>query len=378
MRREEIELLEKPYGDALSNEVNFFDKIIGASLPSANKLAKEILNDLDHTTFGVRWWSVLPTQERILIGDYLYQCCNGIELNLAEAKLHYFEWLDAREQRNNQIADGIVIDRHGVRFKHATSESAKDDLPERIEKLHLGGFFRAIGSSLDCLGATIVAVLGLKTSLRRADLRASQKALREIPLSNDIGIQLQLRFFQFLQDLEKAVGPDGWLEWTSQCRNMLVHRGRRSSSFDVVPKENLLFDARGRIIPRATSKMHLARYPDRSEIEALVRTKANWLNEDAESTLDGVFLSCQKFEERTCEELCSIWDSRRKNPSLIEQPLQQWNAKIQSTSFRGYITSAQPFTSDTLTVNPSFRHRILAAAVDDAHRGLWNGSQWAQ
>ena len=377
MRREEIELLEKPYDDALSNEVNLFDTVIGASLPSANRLAKEILDDLDTTTFGVRWWSLLPTQERILIGDYLYQCCNGIELNLAEAKLHYFEWLDAREKRNHQIADSIVIDRQGVRFKHPESQSAMDDLPERLEKLHLGGFFRAIGSSLDCLGAMVVGVLGLKTSLRHADLKASKNALKEIAHSNDAGIQLQLRFFQFLTDLERAVGPDDWLEWTSQYRNTLVHRGRRSSSFDVVPKEHLLYDARGRIKPRATSKMHLARYPDRSEIEALLKTKATWLNENAESTLDGIFISCLKFEERTSEELCSIWDTRRKNPSLIEQPHQQWNAKIRSTTFRGYIASAQPFASDTLTLNPSFRHRMLAASVDDAHRGLWNGSQWA-
>jgi hypothetical protein len=31
MRREEIELLEKPYDHALSNEVNFFDKITSAT-----------------------------------------------------------------------------------------------------------------------------------------------------------------------------------------------------------------------------------------------------------------------------------------------------------------------------------------------------------
>ncbi len=71
MRQQEIELLEKPYDKTLSNEVNFFDNAIGASLRSANRLAKEILNDLDTTTFGVGWWSNLPTQERILIGDPL-------------------------------------------------------------------------------------------------------------------------------------------------------------------------------------------------------------------------------------------------------------------------------------------------------------------
>src|SRR6266498_4523317 len=222
MRPQELEILNRPYEP--HDSIHFhqrFDSTIGADLPSNANLASAILNDLDPANLGVRWWGNLPPVERILIGDYLYQSTVGVEVNLSEAQLHFFEWLQARDQANNGIADSVVFDEKGVpHFKHPPSNSAADDLPNRLERLHLGGFFRAIGSSLDCLGAAVIGVLGLRTSLRYGDLKSAEKALLKIGPSEHAGPQLQADFCEFFNDVKKTAGPEDWLDWTDQYRNM--------------------------------------------------------------------------------------------------------------------------------------------------------------
>ncbi len=376
MRQGEKKILSKPYAmQHIGDPHRRLDSAIDAYVPSAEKLAGEILHDLDLTNHGVKWWGYLAVHERILIGDYLYQCVNAIQVNLTEAKLHYFEWLDTRDKENDRIANAVSLDDVGeARLKHPSSHSGLDDLPERLQRLHLGGFFRAIGSSLDCLGGAIIGVLGLKISLRRGDLNEAEKTLR-LTRPTDAGSKLQKSFLDSFANAKERSGPEDWLKWTNQYRNMFVHRGRRASSYEVIPREHLFYDPNGQIIPRATSKLHLARFPDRSEVEALIVGKHTWLGEDAADTLSLIFESCRALQEETCERLCSIWDERRRNPTLIQQPIEQWKTKIRSCRFAGYDPS-KPFLGDTMNLSGSLAHRIRAAAVDDAQRSLWDGSDW--
>ena len=114
MRKQEINNLNKPYNKSAEDLFNRrFDSAIGADIPSAGKLVEEIFNDLDTNTFGIRWWLSLPTEERILISDYLYQCVDSIETNLVEAKIHFLEWLGARDRGDERIADVISKDLFG-------------------------------------------------------------------------------------------------------------------------------------------------------------------------------------------------------------------------------------------------------------------------
>src|SRR5215211_6848539 len=103
MRREDTMKLNEPYTDLRDELDRRFEASIEADVPSAGKLFLEIFHDLDTKSFGISWWGSVPVEERILISDYLYQCAEGVEKNLAEAKLHYLEWFDAREKQNNRI-----------------------------------------------------------------------------------------------------------------------------------------------------------------------------------------------------------------------------------------------------------------------------------
>lgn len=378
MRQEELTLLNEPYTDARGDIDRRFDSKVGADIPSAINLFNEITGDLDTKSFGISWWQMVPVQERILISDYLYQCGDGVGKNLVEAKLHYWEWLDAREKQNHRIADGIKYQLDGEPyFKHPPSHSASDDLINRMETLHLCGFFQAIGSSLDCLGALIIGVLGLDTSLRHSSINSAEKSLLKVKDLGLPGIKLQIEFRNFFENVKTSSGPVDWLEWADQYRNIFVHRGRRLTHNEIIPREPPLYNPQGMRIPRVTSLMHLAKYPDKSEAEALVKLDM-LLDEDADETLKGVFKSTRELEEATCERLLAIWQERRNNPSLIEQPPTQWTTKrLRQCSFSGYDPKAEALDLDAMTGHPVLFNRMKAASADDAHRDItWANSPW--
>lgn len=376
MRSKDLEVLRQPYSDSKMDIDRRFNSAIGADIPSVTKLTEEIFTDLDEVALGISWWRSLPDRERILISDYLYQSVTGIEVNVAEAKLHLMEWTDIREQQNARIADFIQRDQWGRTYpKVPSSQAPIDDLPHKLESLHICGFLRAIGSSLDCLGAVLIGVLGLAVPLRRSDIRKAEKALLKIEAS-DKGSKLQTDFAQFFEDLKQTVGPIDWLEWVDQYRNMYVHRGRRMTFNQLVRRKTTILDAQGQIIPRADTVLHLAKYPDRSEMEALIKGPRTMLNEDAEVTLEGIFRSCRELQEHTCENLIAVWKERRNSPNLIQQPISQWDTNIRPCQFTGYEPNTPFDKGDWIISNPIFYHRFVAASIDDARVSLWNNSPW--
>jgi hypothetical protein len=379
MRQEELNKLKEPYTQPRSLLDRRFESALGADVPSACRLATEILNDLDEKDFGISWWSSVPVEERILISDYLYQCVDGIEKNLVEAKLHYFEWLDARDRSNDFIVDSIKIDLNGEPYQKLPPVKAPiEELPNALEGMHLCGFFQSIGSSLDCLGGVIIGVLGLKWQLRKNDIGKAKQTLTNIKNPKTPGELLQVEFRDFFESQIVSSGPEDWLEWADQYRNMFVHRGRRLTTNQTRRREGLLYKASGEEYLRATSTLHLAKHPDKTDIEALVK-KDMMLNEDADTTFKGIFKSCRDLNESVCERLLSIWIDRRNNPSLIEQPATQWNPNFRACKFSGYDPNAEPLGADLMTGHPILHHRMLAASADDQHRaGVWANSPWSK
>jgi hypothetical protein len=377
MRSEDLNNLNTPYSN--SNRERFdrrFHSAISADVPSAGKLVNEIFDDLDEKAFGISWWKT-PDEERIFISDYLYQCAEGIETNLVEARLHYLEWLAAREIHNNRIADGIRFHPNGEPFfKHPPSTAPIDDLPNKLEGLHICGFFRAIGSSLDCLGGAIIGVLGLKSSLRMNDIKNAERALEKIKNPQNPGETLQKEFREFFELIKEKSGPKDWLEWVDRYRNMFVHRGRRMYYNEILPRDVALYNQFQQRYLKATSNLHLAKNPDKSEAEAFIK-KDMYVNEEADITFKGVFKSCRDLHESVCERLVSIWQQRRNDSTLIEQPQMQWNDNFKDLTFDGYDPNAEPFMPDVITANQTLQTRLRAAsAFTDAQRKLWEYSRW--
>lgn len=178
----------------------------------------------------------------------------------------------------------------GFGLKMPPSVSPLDDLPHVLQSMHLCGFFRAVGSSLDCLGSMIIGVLALPTSLRRGSLPNAEKALPKNGKSKSAGGKIQSDFKSFLDDAKTSCGVNDWIEWATQYRNMYVHRGRRTSHHQISAHESPLYDAQGRYIPRATTSERLLKHPDRTDIEAFIKSKDIVLDEEVDTTLQGVTL----------------------------------------------------------------------------------------
>src|SRR5689334_306910 len=133
MRDEDIKWLSEPYQNRRADNDRRFHSALGADVPSAGKLTREIFNDLSETSLGVSWWNSTPVQERALISDYLYQCAVAIEGNLAEAKVHYLEFLHARERHDKRIADAVSVGPNGEPYyKHPPAVAPIDDLINKL------------------------------------------------------------------------------------------------------------------------------------------------------------------------------------------------------------------------------------------------------
>lgn len=377
MRREDNEKLQQPYSAATPIDDRFAEAL-GVKLPALRELHREVFADFDETVHGIGWWAPHPgTSRRILISDHLLMCIASIETNIIEARLHLLELGDFNEQEDAIIAHAVTRDREGrPSVKMPERYKPADDLPHHMAALHIAGFFRAVGSALDCLGAAIVGVLALPTSILKTDMLTAIGAFKKLKPPATDATKLRATFGAKLAQLIASAGPPGWLGWATDYRNMLVHRGRRLQLALLQPRGSPLDMPDGSRAMLACSVLQLAGDPDLSDIEALhlTKTTAPVLTEDATTTLEGVMASTLELSEQTAAALVEIWGRRRTEPLLLVQPKEQWPRGCSSASrgFAGYKPGTLPFNIDWLVSNPMFVERLKVAALDTGARKKWD------
>lgn len=347
-----------------------FDRCAGVELPALESLQREIFSDLDTTTFGVRWWSdFLPTRERILIADHLVQCPTAVVHNLVEANLHFVEAKAAWAEHSQRTAR--ALDASG-RFALPPYERAADMLCERHASMHVAGTFRAAGSALDCLAATIIGVLPLPLPIVRADFSQAFDWLRGLRSRAAERTDRQRAFCTLLEGWIADVGPHGWLTWIDEYRNMLVHRPRRVELYMVRP-EVVLVDAKGRPIPRVDSIPVLAGEPGISDVEA-IRGKRFSLSEDGRRTLRAMLESVHDLCRLVGEYLLNLWVGRRESPDA--QPTAQWREQTSSPDgFAGYAPGTIPTSMDQLRTSQQWVKRLSAAALTSKDVHIWSSPE---
>jgi len=150
---------------------------------------------------------------------------------------------------------------------------------------------------------------------------------------------MQARFAAMFEAGIAAAGPPGWLDWTLDFRNMLVHRGRRFEFGQFVPRSPTLYGANARdCCGRAASRSFPAT-PAGPDVEVFLDTP--WtlvLTEEAEQTLQGLIGSTKALLETTAERSLDLWCWRRNHPASLPQPAAQWpnGRSTRSTGFNGY------------------------------------------
>jgi hypothetical protein len=240
--------------------------------------------------------------------------------------------------------------------------------------LHVAGFFRALGSAFDCLGAAMIGVLALPSEIIKADLKKARRSLSGTAQDNASGGgQLKREFEEWLDECVNSVGPKNWLDWVLGMRNMYVHRGRRYQLISVKVDAPILGPDE-LPIPIQHHRLQLPNDPDRSDVEVFLDTKGvPILAEYADVSIDGAFRSAADLAKQVSSRLLRCWERRRKEPDLLTQPKEQWPKDPElRTPFSGFGHAEAPFNPSSMTSNPAWHRRLLAASLDAENRGRWD------
>ncbi len=370
MRYADLEALRVPLPDDQPIDPAFA-RAVGVEIPALRQLYREVFDDLDDEVFGVRWWAgQLGTTRRILVSHHLVECIRSVEINLVEASLHLLEATDHWERESDFLADVIQRRPDGsLQYEARPRATPAEDLSRRLATLHVVGFVRAIGSALDCLGASIIGVLALPRDLRFADFGKAQKALAKAayPLQQDFARRHEIAISE--------VGPAGWLQWTLDLRNMYVHRGRRSHTSQLLPRPEGIYGPDGQLVPRLMALEQLPSDPYRSQVEAFVAIdeKAPVLTEHAEVTLRGIRRSTVDLVTWAARDLVEIWRTRRASPEDLAQSKEQWpeGCSRETSGFIGFSPGSAQYDPTEIHTDRDTWRQFRTAALEDAVRPRW-------
>ena len=376
MRASDLARLNAVYPESVDTPESGAMAALGMELKDWRRLEAAILADFsEQPPYGIGWWAPDPgTSRRILIADQLYACVESVAGNMTEAALHWLEFLDSSDRDSARFADAVKIENGQPQLSAPRPRTPLEQLGSELVRIHLVGVIRALASALDCLAGVIIGVAALPTSILRADFTKARGVLNKISGTANDGARMQAQFAARLEANIAAVGPAGWLEWTLDFRNMLVHRGRRIELGQFVPNTPVLFGPDAQPVIRARRVTHLPRDPGRSDVEVFL--DAPWtlvLSEEAEPTLRGLISSTKALLGTTAKDLVELWDWRRGNPQSLRQSVAQWQdgRSTQSTGFNGYAPGTLEFAPNMGIVHPVIGRRFRSAALDDPSRPQW-------
>jgi len=376
MRTSDLARLNQPYPEDADTPDSAAVAALGMALPRWTALETETLADFtERPPYGVGWWAPAPgTSRRILIADQLYCCVISVAGNMTEAALHWLEYLDASDRDSERFVDTIKMENGRPTMAAPRPRSPLDQLAPELIRIHYAGIIRALASALDCLAGVIIGVTALPMNILKADFGKARTGLGKISGGANDGAKMQAQFAASLEASIAAAGPPGWMDWTLDLRNMLVHRGRRIEYGQFVPRTPVLYGADALPILRARRVTHLPRDPGRSDVEVFLDTP--WtlvLSEEGERTLKGLIDSTKTLLETTANNLLELWRWRRDHPAALRQPSAQWRdgRSIKSTGFNGYAPGTLELAPGMAMVHPVVARRIHSAALDDLARPQW-------
>jgi hypothetical protein len=298
----------------------------------------------------------LPMLQRAVVSDQVLVGSQGVIRNLTEARLH-------EQDINDLLADG-------VRFAEATPTAHEHGA--RVD-LSFVGFFRGIGSALDCMAATAIGVLRLPLSIRRASFPRL--------LSLDEGTARREPAWRELKDLlsTHADDPPGWLRWTLEMRHALMHRPRLmsllvqretpesrlwipASAAKMLLRERLRFDPHFRRRPWLPDMQHLADQQLGGLPEAV-------FGEKAAQTVRGCYEASNRLIEDLAAFLLDKWDDAQVG--AVAPPAEVWALEeALAINFEGFAPA--PLRSDLAggVISPHDEERVrLAAELHNAGIG---------
>jgi hypothetical protein len=294
------------------------EQLIDTDLAVVRELSERLSDELSVEAGGFdQLQDIEDRRQRAIVSDILLASVDGLQTNLREASEHA----------------GLL-----TRLAGPNGRAIPDpEHPEEIEEMQdidreLVGFFRAAGSTLDCLGAAAIVALRIPISIRRASAESlTGLAARAQNTEGDFRTCWGRAAASFEA---AAVGePLGWFEWTLELRNAVVHRARQlriwlpRPSSPRRPEQKLLVQTTTPPHRLMRYELHLRRSPWLADLDALSGTHAvaeNWLPEPATQTVAGILGRILGLVEGVVGSLAETWEEAGSDQVELTSPAESW------------------------------------------------------
>jgi hypothetical protein len=369
MREQERKLLDTPLppdtnADGAERELR---RVLGVHSHAHERLRDRLVARLIPAPPALGSWS-LDEQRLVLIADHHYASTTQVAEHLVYAVYDQWEAIDQWERCEAKIRRSLNSDGQ-IKLPAPTTVGAF--LAEDLSRKSMGGVFARIASAMDCLAVPIIVGLRLPINVLTASFNGvhdylitttEKRARKRLPAQSAFG--------QFLTQAIEQAGPTHWRDWCMDYRQMVVHRGQRTSINYLTP-EWLVLDPSGRPVPRLKQTVTLLSDPDLSNVEAFVQfsTSPLTLTEPAASTLCQLIESMRSLVDRVCAELLRLDDDQTVARALGGHPLdKQWPTvrRMPTHTFAGYTPGAVQLRASHIAVSPVDEQRLRAAS---AHEG---------
>jgi hypothetical protein len=307
------------------------DERLGTSTPNLARLEDRLYETYSASSWGLLQFGSLEDEEqRAVASDLLLSAVEGVKVNIRELALAVLE-VHEHVGPNGRTMPG--------------PDTTLDELMN-MKRLHgaITDSVRAFGSTLDCLAAMAIGILGLPLSLQTASgatLLAMPELSSAAPSDQNNARADAQRCFSMHADGP----PAGWLAWALELRDAVVHRGHLSQTWLPVPRSaGRRFAVRTETPAHLLVRMepHLRGRPWQPDMLALTGPGSPdeqlvWLPEPATSTLD-------ELRQRTVnlvEAMCTVLDQALlANRGEWLLPEKQWRLSRDTTRSRTVASQA--------------------------------------
>jgi hypothetical protein len=351
--------------EARENEI---DRRLGTETHALRALAQALRDSYTAECWGLPQFAAIEDPEqRALASDLLVSVIEGIEVNLREMALCEID-----------LAELIGPNGRTMPGPETTVEDLID-----LKRSHqaVTDFARAFGSVFDCLAAAAIGILCLPSSIHSASgsqLFSLPEISRRAPERQQHARIAVARVFREHADYE----PVGWLAWTLELRNAVVHRGHLTGTW--LPRPRLAgqqFAVRTDIDVAYLIRMepHLRGRPWQPDIFALSQGSPEealiWLPEPATVTLAELKRRTVTLVEAISALLCEFLTGERDGWLVPEH---QWRMErtagtprsAEASRFSGFEPDYPTPPPDQIRVHPHSAARlVLAERLRQALRG---------
>lgn len=275
----------------------------GLRVVTCAALEDRLIADFSIADRGYRQFAaVTDERERAALSDETCQAVQAVGTNLMEMRLH-------EKDLASLVAAGLPLAGTGSPPSHYEAAARVDQ--------HLAGFFRALGSTVDCLAAAAIGILLAPRDILKAG-HLDLLALDDGRARATAGQRAAWQSIQAAINEHREREPRGWLDWSLETRNAIVHRARQLSmlmpSHAVEPRAaiSVVTDDPVKVVT-ATSRgvPHLRRRPwlgDLPDLGSSARIGDIWLLEPAIVTLMGLREHLNDLVEGIAGQLLIYWE----------------------------------------------------------------------